>query len=237
MILLALETSTETCSVALLRDESVVSEMSLNRDRAHAESLVPMIEDVLRFGGLAPADLDAVAVSSGPGSYTGLRIGASTAKGLASALDLTLVAVPSLEALAEAVRPFARPGDFIGAAFHARRDEAFAALFEVQAGTPLIQRRETQAIGVEDIRLWLASEPARSVWLVGDGWRLLGEDLQRISAKVVADVRPSAAPVARLGSWRLRENLIENVVTFEPHYLKEFVAKRPSASAFEKLPF
>ena len=209
--------------------------MTLNRDRAHAESLVPMIDEVLRFGGLTPADLDAVAVSSGPGSYTGLRIGASTAKGLVSALDLKLVAVPSLEALAEAVRPFAGRGDLIGAAFHARRDEAFAALFEVNEG--LIQRRDTQAIGADELLQWLAHSPAGSTWLVGDGWRLLGDEVRAVSGNVLDRLQPSAGSVAMLGSRRLRENVTENVVTFEPHYLKEFVAKRPSACAFEKLPF
>ncbi|RMH54049.1 MAG: tRNA (adenosine(37)-N6)-threonylcarbamoyltransferase complex dimerization subunit type 1 TsaB, partial [Bacteroidetes bacterium] len=111
--LLALETATDVCSAALAEGDRLLVEETLYRARLHAERLVLLIEDVLRHADLTPAAVAAVAVSGGPGSYTGLRIGVSTAKGLAAATGAALVAVPSLEAQAAAVAPFAAAGDLI----------------------------------------------------------------------------------------------------------------------------
>src|SRR5690606_13682330 len=141
----AIETATTVCSVALWTDEDVVVEAALYRPRAHAENLVPLIGDVLRYGAIAPRDVDAVAVSAGPGSYTGLRIGASTAKGLVTAVDAELVAVPSLEALASAAADLIGESDMLLAVFGARRDEVFAAAFCKQADGGLRIHRETAA--------------------------------------------------------------------------------------------
>ncbi|MEX0747884.1 MAG: tRNA (adenosine(37)-N6)-threonylcarbamoyltransferase complex dimerization subunit type 1 TsaB [Rhodothermales bacterium] len=237
MILLGIETATSICGVALLRDDLIVAESILDRPRAHSEFLVPMIGDLLRHADLAPADLTAIAVSSGPGSYTGLRIGVSTAKGLAAAVDASIVAVPSLEGVAEVVRPFAESGDLIVPAFHARRHEIFAASFRVHARDGLESVQAPQAIGLEAAVAWLDDHTAESIWLVGDGWKFMAESAIRPSIRVLAEVRPRPDAIARLGSGRLKRNLTENLSTFEPHYLKEFVAKKPSASAFEKLPF
>ena len=237
MILLGIETATSICGVALLRDDLIVAESVLDRPRAHAEFLVPMIGELFAHADVAPAELTAIAVSSGPGSYTGLRIGVSTAKGLAAAVDASIVAVPSLEGFAEVVRPFATPGDLIIPAFQARRDELFAASFRVVDGDDLHSVEMPQAIGFEAAMAWLAGEQADRLWLVGNGWKFIAGTVLRSSIRLLADVRPRPEAVARLGSRRLQQNLIENLATFEPHYLKEFVAKKPSASAFEKLRF
>lgn len=237
MILLGIETATSICGVALLRDDQIVAESILNRPRAHAEFLVPMISGLLSHTNVAPADLTAVAVSSGPGSFTGLRIGVSTTKGLAAAVDARIVAVPSLEGLAEVVRPFATAGDVVVPAFHARRDELFAASFRVDENDGLVSVQGPQAIGFEAAAAWLDGESAGMVWLVGDGWEFMAKSLKRPSIRLLPNLHPRPDAIARLGSRRLRQNLTENLATFEPHYLKEFVAKKPSASAFEKLPF
>jgi tRNA threonylcarbamoyladenosine biosynthesis protein TsaB len=241
--LVALETATAVCSVALWIDGDVVVEAALNRPRAHAENLVPLISDALRYGGIAARDLDAVAVSAGPGSFTGLRIGASTAKGLASAVDAELVAVPSLEALAysasEAVGAIGT-SDIILAAFDARRDEVFAAAFRRQPSGCLDVHRETTAVSLVDLADWLGMV-AGTVFLAGDGSAKVqsewGTGMPEVRSLSDAVVRPSAASVARLGAERLARGETVDVAEFEPFYLKEFVAKLPSASAFARLPF
>lgn len=198
-----------------------------------------MIGDALRRGGLEPRDVDVVAVSSGPGSYTGLRIGVSTAKGLASAVDADLVAVPSLEALAASVSGFASPGHRIAAAFDARREEVFAAVFVLTDDGTLRIVREAAAVHAADAAEWLGTDG--DLWLVGEGWPKLLAGLQGHNLRfrhLDADlVRPSAASVARIASERVRRGRTEDLVTFEPYYLKEFVAAKPETTAFEKLTF
>lgn len=240
--LLALDSSTDTCSVALLADGAVVAEFALYRPRAHSENLVPMIDDVLRYGGLRAAELDAVAVGRGPGSYTGLRIGASTAKGLAAATDARLVAVPSLEAVAAATAAHAEAGDLVCAAFDARRDEVYAAAYLVEADRSVRPVDETIALTAEEAAAWLEVPSTRRLWLVGEGAAKIAEALERAGDRPF--VRPpanaggpAAGWVGRLGAARLARGVTEDVALFEPFYLKEFVAKKPSSSIFERLPF
>src|SRR5690554_576977 len=112
--LLAIETATNVCSVAVAQSGRLRAEISLSRPRAHAEHLVPMIQDALRYADVRADQLQVVAVSSGPGSYTGLRIGVSTAKGLAEAVEAALVGVPTLMGLAAQIQTV--PGEYVAAA-------------------------------------------------------------------------------------------------------------------------
>ena len=225
------------CSVALLQDHRVIVELTLDRPRAHAENLVPMIGDALRYGHIDRSDVDAVAVSSGPGSYTGLRIGVSTAKGFASAIDAKLVSVPSLKALAFGLTG-AEPGDRIAAALDARRDESYAAVYRIDDEGNLHTDRETAAVQRSDMPAWLGSTGER-IWLVGDGWTKMIDTLQDagISFHRAQRTKPSARSVALLGRQTLESGHVEDLVTFEPYYLKEFVAEKPAATPFEKLSF
>lgn len=245
MNLLAIETATTVCSVALWLNGSVAVELTLNRPRAHAENLVPLLADALRYGGLRASDVNVVAVSSGPGSYTGLRIGASTAKGFAAAGDAVLVEVPSLEAIAYGSRGILSEGDVIVAAFDARRDEVFAGAFQVKSSSSSENRdftalRPASAVRTDEAAEWLGDVEGRVV-LVGDGGEKLHAALS--SAGIAADRQPDsessprAATVAVLGARRFADGKTVDLARFEPHYLKEFVAKKPSITAFEKLPF
>ena len=239
--LLALETATDVCSVALMQGDRVTVSLALTRLRAHAETLAPLIQEALRYGGIAPRDLDGVAVSSGPGSYTGLRIGVSTAKGLALAADAPLVAVPSLEALAASVAPLAAPGEAVCALFNARRHEVYAAVFLVAEKNILEARAETAALRVDDVSGWLPEIKGR-LWLVGEGAPRV---VSALEDHLTGDVRlldpsvfaPSATSVARLARPSLLGGQVEDVARFEPFYLQAFVAKTPQSSIFEKLPF
>ena len=174
MNILALETATNVCSVAVSRNGRIVACSSLHRARAHAEQLVPMIEDVLEYADLDTKNLTTIAVSSGPGSYTGLRIGASTAKGLALAVDARIVSIPSLEARAHLVRPFAAPGDDIVAATMARKGEAYVALFRITDRTDLESICEPAMIPIEEIPKWTReTRGSGHLYLTGDPF--LGE--------------------------------------------------------------
>ena len=239
--LLALETATDVCSVALMADGQILADLTLRRPRAHAESLVPMIEDALRYAGLAATSLDAIAVSMGPGSYTGLRIGVSTAKGLAMAVDAKLIGVPSLEALAAAAASRVAPGEVICALFNARRHEVYAAVFFVVEKNKLEVVKQATALPVDDIHGWLDNLEGERLWLVGEGVPRVTPLLQDFHHDVQmldpATVAPSAIWVARQAMLRYGQGQFEDLAAFEPFYLKAFVAKKPKASIFEKLNF
>ena len=235
MNLLALETATTVCSVALLQDGEVIVDLTLDRPRSHAENLVPMIDDALRYGRIQASDVDAVAVSSGPGSYTGLRIGVSTAKGFAAAIDADLISVPSLKALAFGLIGV-EPSDRIAAALDARRDEAYVSAYRVGADGDLQSDRETAAVRRTEIESWLGDK-GEPVWLVGEGWAKMTDALRSLRYRYVREVKPAARNVALLGYQTLESGHVEDLVTFEPYYLKEFVAGKPAATPFEKLSF
>lgn len=240
--LLALETATPVCSVALAQDDRVVVDLSLVRPRAHAAHLVPMIRDVLLRADLEPSALDVVAVSAGPGSYTGLRIGASTAKGLALAADAALVAVPSLDAQAAPVLPLTAAGDVVCACFPSRRGEVYAAVYRggSETETP-VALAAAAALATTDLPDWLPPCEGR-LWLTGNGAPTVRAALDaagRREGRILDPVRfrVSAAWVARLAVPRIAAGAFEDVSSFEPAYLKSFVAKKPEGSIFEKLSF
>jgi tRNA threonylcarbamoyladenosine biosynthesis protein TsaB len=239
--LLALETATDVCSVALVADDQVVAALTLRRPRAHAENLVPMIEDALRYAGLKAQALDAIAVSMGPGSYTGLCIGVSTAKGLAMAVDAELIGVPSLEALAAGALPMAGPGDIICALFNSRRDEVYAAAFQREAEAGLQALDGPEALLLDEVPGWLEHLKGETSWLVGEGVVRVQPVLQAASRTVrilgMHTVAPSALYVAQQAMPRYEQSQFEDLAAFEPFYLKAFVAKKPKASIFEKLNF
>ena len=241
MNLLAIETATTVCSVALWMNGSVVVELTLNRPRAHAENLVPLISDALRYGNLTAPDVNAVAVSAGPGSYTGLRIGASSAKGFAAAVDASLVEVPSLEALAYGARDFLSDADVIVAAFDARRDEVFAAAFQLNTSSSGLEVfRPTSAVRTDEVVDWLGVVDGHVV-LVGDGAEKMLNALTEagVASSLLSSAEhyPRAAAVAALGARRFAAGETVDCALFEPRYLKEFVANKPATTAFEKLPF
>jgi len=231
--ILALETATQVCGAALCQDDTAVSQAHLRRPRIHSKRLTPLIEDVLAHGGVAAEALDAVAVSVGPGSYTGLRIGVSTAKGWARAVDADLIGVPTLEAYAARLRPMARPGDVICALLDARRDEVYAGAFRC-ADDGLVPHADTTALTVETLPDWLGMVDGR-LWLLGDGVDKSRTALDDVSAERTAcsptEVGPSAAEVARRGRIRLDRHGPDDRAALEPLYVKE-VHATPAPSPF-----
>jgi tRNA threonylcarbamoyladenosine biosynthesis protein TsaB len=231
--ILALETATETCGVALLHDDRIVAEAHLHRPRVHSERLTPLVEDVLCHADVSGGALNVVAVSMGPGSYTGLRIGVSTAKGWALATDADLVGVPTLAAYAAQIGPVAQEGDVICPLFDARRDEVYAAAYRKTADG-LAEQAATKALTVDALSGWMGRVEGR-LWLLGDGAPKSREALAAVGTGqtvLAPDVTPpSAAWVGRRGRQRLRTNGPDDISTFEPLYVKE-VHATPAPSPF-----
>jgi len=240
--LLAIETATEICSVAVFIDGRPRVELNLSRPRAHAEFLAPLIGDALRYTECEPSQIDVISVSAGPGSYTGLRIGVSTAKGLALAVDAKLVAVPSLEAQAARLLDVAAPGDVICAAFNSRRDELYLAVYRVESRMTLRLTREPAVVSQADLKTWLPVPDDHCMWIAGEGADRISSNMEpaaniRIMQRDSAVNVPSASFVARMALPRIAANHFEDVSSFEPAYLKEFVALKPTRSAFDRLSF
>ena len=237
--LLAFETATDVCSVALLQSGTLVAHATLYQPRMHAEQLVPLADHLLERTAVARAELDAIAVSMGPGSYTGLRIGVSTAKGLALALDAALIGVPTLEALAASVHPYAAPGDVACALLDARRDEVYAAAYQL-TGDGLAPFAPTSARSVDALPDWLDAVDGRC-WLVGDGGAKAAPSFRDAGMAVHVlppdEHPPAAAWVARRAWPRLLRDATEEVVAFEPYYLKAFAGSQPDTTPFERLSF
>jgi tRNA threonylcarbamoyladenosine biosynthesis protein TsaB len=233
-MLLAIETATDVCSVALLDGGRPVGLAEVLRPRAHAALLAPLIRDVLAQAERSVGDLTAIAVSAGPGSYTGLRIGASTAKGLAYVNGAALVAVPSLEALAFGAQDVLAEDDLLVAAFQSRRDEVYAAAFRrTPDGLALVA--DTAAVEVGDLAGWLP-EHAGTLWIAGEAGAVVADAVGSAARLLDAGrFRPSAAHVGALGAAKLAAGATVDVAAFEPEYLKDFVAKR-ARPIFERLP-
>ena len=227
MLLLSLETSSPVCSVALHRvvDGSMVGQSELRLDKSHSTHLTVLIEQLLENTGYQLADLAAVAVSDGPGSYTGLRIGAAAAKGLCFALDIPLVAVSTLRALAAQVAAgTARPEKYLfGPMLDARRQEVYAALYrhggqEVLAPTPLILDTATLAEQLSQHTVLFFGNGAKKFQAV------LGESAQ---AGFLVGIEPSAVAVGALAVAAYHRQEFQDVAYYESFYLKEVYTTTP----------
>jgi tRNA threonylcarbamoyladenosine biosynthesis protein TsaB len=133
MLILGIDTTTLACSVALLRDDTILAELTLNIKKTHSERLMPLLDHMLQEAGVEREEIDAVAVAAGPGSFTGLRIGVSTARALAQCLQIPAVPVCTLDALAESILA---PGTLICPLLDARRNQVYTALYHRQAEPP-----------------------------------------------------------------------------------------------------
>ena len=221
MLLLALDTSSEYCSVALYRDGAVTAREEL-AGQTHSRRLLPMLDALLRETGVAVAAFDGVAFGAGPGSFTGLRIACGVAQGLAFAHDLPVVAVPSLEALAQAAG-----GPRVFCALDARMGEVYAAAYE-RAG---LGWREVLAPG-----LYAPAEVPdlpTSNWLgAGGGFAVADGALARRHAGRLAAVdgaaRATAAAVAELGVAYLRRGRAVPAAAAAPVYVRDRVALKSS---------
>ena len=220
--LLYLETSSKNCSVGISRNGSLLALEELSEASfSHAEKLHPFINDVLENAALTMNDLSGVVVGKGPGSYTGLRIGVAAAKGLRLALQIPLVAIGSLETLAEAVRSQAL--DFIIPLIDARRMEVYTAVFDAKG-----QQIRPPWAEVLDTNSFSRYLDKNKCLFVGDGQEKFQNILNHPNAIFEANIlQPSVQQMVRLGTQKFEEKAFEDLAYFEPFYLKEFYTTLP----------
>ena len=219
--ILLVETSTAQLSTALIEDGAVTASRICGEPRMQAALTAPFIKEVLEERGFAVKDLDAVCVGKGPGSYTGLRVGVSTAKGLCFGAGLPLIAVGTLDTLvSEAHRLSVVPEGCraIVPMVDARRMEVYAAVFSPDGR----QRTETRPVIVEagSFAAELAEGP---VLFIGDGALKCRETLASENA-FFAEAYPTAMAMAPLAEAAYTEKRFEDIAYFEPSYLKDFIA-------------
>ena len=217
--ILSIETSTSICSVAIHEQGELLALAEIKEPGAHAEKLLLLVDEVFEKAGLSFGDLDAVAVSQGPGSYTGLRIGVSTAKGIAYALEIPLIGINTLQAMA-ASQPVA-PGDYVVAVLDARRKEVYTQTF----GDSLQELSSIEAVVLEEGVFGSILEKGR-VYFVGDGVEKVKEEVKSANALFIADwaISLSAKNMGVLASEKHARQEWEDLAYFVPNYLKEFKA-------------
>jgi tRNA threonylcarbamoyladenosine biosynthesis protein TsaB len=215
-IILNIETSTKNCSVCIANNGEIVAIKELNNGSySHAEVLHPFIEAILKEGNILKDQIDAIAVSKGPGSYTGLRIGVSAAKGLSFALNKPLISIDTLTSLSHAI---SIDTGTIVPMLDARRMEVYAAVFNKD-------REQIRKIKAEIIHATSFSEELAkgSVYFLGDGSQKCKETITHKNAVFVDDKFPSSKEMALLSFLKYKKNDTEDVAYFEPFYLKDFV--------------
>lgn len=216
-LILHLETATKACSVALSRNGQLIAlKEDLTAEYAHSENLTLFIQDVLKQAGLSLNDLAAVSVASGPGSYTGLRIGVSTAKGLCYALGIPLIAVDALYSLAQlAAEKY--PSVNLCPVIDARRMEVFNAIYD-----PSLNVLKPISADVIETNSYETFEP---FVYFGDGAEKLQEGWKGRNVIVDLSIHCSAVGQVKMAYNKFNASQFEDVAYFEPFYLKDFVTK------------
>lgn len=214
--ILNIETSTTNCSVALAKDgETVCIKEDNSLKYSHAERLHVYIDEVLKIANIQTSELAAVAVSKGPGSYTGLRIGVSAAKGLCFSLDIPLISVPTLEALAYKIQ--IKKGCIV-AMLDARRMEVYASTFD--SDYSCIEPTDAKILDENSYGNILQNQ---SVHFVGTGVDKTKTIIQHPNAYFDSQL-PSAEQMCRLSFKKFQAEEFEDLAYFEPFYLKDFIA-------------
>jgi tRNA threonylcarbamoyladenosine biosynthesis protein TsaB len=226
-LILQIETATTSCSVALAKDGIVLSAKSINQRNIHAEVVTVFISEILANNELTFEELDAVAVSSGPGSYTGLRIGVSTAKGLCFSLDKPLIAVETLQAMASGFLSRIKEvqGEFLLCPMiDARRMEVYTALFDQQLNQ--MEATSAQIIDQESFKQHLDQH---QIVFFGDGAAKCKPVLgYHANAAFIDDFLNQAEDLTTIAAKKMENQQFEDVAYFEPFYLKDFIAGKIS---------
>jgi tRNA threonylcarbamoyladenosine biosynthesis protein TsaB len=226
-LLLSLETSTSVCSVALHNDGVLLSSSEYHIPQSTASKLAIMVDDIFKLTELTPSQLSAVAVSAGPGSYTGLRIGVATAKGLCYALNIPLIAVNTLELMAYQVQsslPFMEDTLLLCPMLDARRMEVYTLL--INSNLEIVQATEAKII---DEQSYQTLFEGNRILFFGNGADKCREVIKHTNARFIDGVIPSAAKLGVLAFKKFIRNEVEDLSSYEPLYLKDFMVKKPKS--------
>ena len=216
-LILNIETSTKNCSVSLTESGSVIAMKQINDGKySHNENLHTFIVDVLIEADKKIKDIEAVAVSKGPGSYTGLRIGVSAAKGLCFSLDIPLISISTLQSLALQVQV---EDAYIVSMLDARRMEVYSAVYD--EGTNLLREIRAEILEENSFEEFLNE---KTVYFIGDGVEKTKTLISHKNAIFIDDKLPTANEMASLSYAKFQQKDFEDLAYFEPFYLKDFVA-------------
>jgi len=224
-LILSLETSTPVCSVALHDDDKLVATAETHISQSAATKLVVLIDDVKKLAGIDMEQLKAVAVTSGPGSYTGLRISTSTAKGLCYALNIPLISVGTLELLAFQISNVTIEHFFLCPMIDARRMEVYCLVSDHELN--IRQSVEAKIIDETSFSEYLDE---RKVLFFGDGSEKCKNVIKHPNAFFVKNISPAASQLGLLAHRKFKTQQFEDLMHFEPFYLKDFVAKKSIAT-------
>lgn len=216
---LNLETATTNCSVSIASDGNLLAIKEHNSTGySHSEQLHVFINEVLSEASLSINDLNAIAVSKGPGSYTGLRIGVSAAKGLCFSLDVPLISIPTLRSMAQQVK-----GDykFIIPVLDARRMEVYSAVYDGDYK----EVRETRAEIVDEKSFMEFAQQGKTV-VIGNGAEKCKDLLKHPNFSFDTELIPSAREMCSLSSDMFNASCFEDTAYFEPYYLKDFIGNK-----------
>lgn len=226
MKILVLESSGLVASVALMEENSMICEFTMNHKKTHSQTLLPMVDEMMKITGFNKKELDAVAISKGPGSFTGLRIGSATAKGLSQALNIPVISVSSLEGLAANLYG---TEDLICPIMDARRSQVYAGIFQYE-GEKLVTRMEDDAVSVADL-ISMLNEKGEPVIFLGDAvpvyQKLLEEGLTVPYRFAPSHMnRQRAGAVGVLAVQYFKEGKTETSRDHKPEYLRKSQAER-----------
>ena len=221
--ILHIETSTDVCSVAVSEDSQVIFQQEDHSGPNHAERLGTMVDEALSFTDNHAIPFDAVAVSGGPGSYTGLRIGVSMAKGICYGRDLKLIAVPTLELLCVPVllREIPEEDALLCPMLDARRMEVYAGIYD-RALKPVREIR-ADIVTAETYKEYLDAHP---IYFFGNGAGKCMDTISHPNAHLIKGIEPLAKWMQPLAERRFLNEQFEDVAYYVPFYLKDFVAKK-----------
>ena len=227
MKLLAIDSSGLVASVAILVDDSILAEYSVNYKKTHSETLMPMINEIVKITEFDIKELNAIAVAGGPGSFTGLRIGSATAKGMAQVLDIPIINVPTVDALAYNLWG---NSDYIVPMMDARRNQTYTGIYEIDKEGRLIAKMEQSAISVEELAQKI-NEFDRNVVILGDGverFKNAMDELLKVEHRYApANMnRQRASSVALLGVQYYKAGKYTSAAAHTPVYLRKSQAER-----------
>jgi tRNA threonylcarbamoyladenosine biosynthesis protein TsaB len=221
-IILSIETSTKVCSVALHQDSSLLAVSEVLVEKSHSKIITVLIDQLLKSSNLDYTNLDAIAVSKGPGSYTGLRIGVSTAKGLCYGLNIPLIGINTLDAMAYEINQYNISKATVCPMLDARRMEVYCALYDSN-GTVILQ---TQAKILDEQSIFELLQNDKIIFCGDGAFKMRGLLNESNHTLIMDSVFPSAKNVGYLASKCFENKQFEDVIYFEPYYLKEFISTK-----------
>lgn len=221
--ILSLESSTSVCSAAIHKSGKLVVSAEMHVPQSASTHLAVMVEELFNRAAIAKTDVNAIAISAGPGSYTGLRIGLSLAKGLSFSLGIPLISVNTLLVMSHHVRSLGCVGHLCPM-IDARRMEVYCLMMD--STDKLIWNTAATVVEALTFQEVLDENP---VFFFGDGAAKCKGIINHTNARFLTDIVPLASAMGELSFQKFQLQQVENLVTFEPIYLKEFLVKKPKS--------